>query len=170
MKTYEPLHDGFVRFCSSRAYGLMDTGDLVQESLLACYEQFDQVRNNKALLAYLMRIAVNIVNSKLRRKKFSSEYDEEAFSRILKVAPNAEVAADVSILYRAIRKLPEKQRRAIELFEVSGFSLSDCAEILNISEGAVKQSLHRGRKTLRETLGPDKKSLTKTLYSISLLI
>lgn len=32
---YEPIHAPFVRFCSSKAIGWMETDDLVQEAILA---------------------------------------------------------------------------------------------------------------------------------------
>lgn len=54
MKHYEPLHEGFTRFCSSRCYGVMDTDDLVQEAIMVAFENFDSIREKKALLAYLI--------------------------------------------------------------------------------------------------------------------
>lgn len=40
LKWYEPLHDRFVRYCSSKAFGFMETEDLVQESILITRQTF----------------------------------------------------------------------------------------------------------------------------------
>ena len=47
LKWYEPLHEGFTRFCSSRAFGVMETEDLVQESLLAVLQNFHRVEDKE---------------------------------------------------------------------------------------------------------------------------
>ena len=55
-------------------------------------------------------------------------------------------------LYKALEKLPELQREALILFEISGFSIKEIAGIQSSSEDAVKQRLSRGRKELLELL------------------
>ncbi|MGB1032222.1 MAG: hypothetical protein ACPGWM_06395, partial [Flavobacteriales bacterium] len=48
MSLYEPIHENFVRFCSARSYGIMETEDLVQESLAAAFHKFDKIKEKKA--------------------------------------------------------------------------------------------------------------------------
>lgn len=169
MKEYELIHEGFTRYCSSRCYGVMDTEDLVQESILIAFENFEKMRERKALLAYLMRTASNIVNSKLRRKKFHGFADESAFEQLKSLAPNPEVAADVDVLYRTLRKLPNETRETLELFEIAGFSIKEIAEMKGCTESAIKVRLHRGRKRLKEELSPQNAELTKLMTSVLLL-
>ncbi|MCH2197453.1 MAG: RNA polymerase sigma factor [Flavobacteriales bacterium] len=169
MKVYEPLHDGFVRFCSARSYGVIETDDLVQETILVAFEKFETIRDKKALLAFMMRSASNIVASKARRLKFRGYYDEEAFERLKGVAPSADIAADIHILYQSLRKLPNDMREAIELFEIVGFSIKEIAEMQDASESAVKVRLHRARKKLKEELAPVS-SLEQVTASLAILI
>ncbi len=169
MKEYELIHEGFTRYCSARCYGVMDVEDLVQESVLIAFENFEKMRERKALLAYLMRTASNIVNSKLRRKKFHGFADESAFEQLKSFAPSPDVAADVDVLYRTLRKLPNETRETLELFEIAGFSIKEIAEMKGCTESAIKVRLHRGRKRLKEELSPQNAELTKLMTSVLLL-
>ena len=51
--------------------------------------------------------------------------------------------------------MPEALRETLILFEVSGFTVREIAEIQQTSEGAVKTRLSRTRQTLREMLAED---------------
>ena len=53
-----------------------------------------------------------------------------------------------SFLHKALTFLPEAQREALILFEITGFSVKEIAELQDSSEAAVKQRLSRGRKGL----------------------
>lgn len=152
MMLYKPIHEGFVRYCSARTYGIMETEDLVQDSIAFAYERFDKLRDKKAFLAYLMRTANNLFINQLRKKKFKGQYDEQAFERLQSQCPSPEMAADIDHLYRAISRLPSKSQEAILLFEISGFKVDEIAQIQNKSVSAVKVNLHRSRKQLRKEL------------------
>jgi RNA polymerase sigma-70 factor (ECF subfamily) len=52
----------------------------------------------------------------------------------------------------ALAELPSRQRQAVTLFYVGDLSVHAIAEVMNISDGAVKAHLSHGRKRLREVL------------------
>lgn len=52
----------------------------------------------------------------------------------------------------ALATLPTRQREAVTLFYVGDLSVHAIAEVMNISDGAVKAHLSHGRKRLRELL------------------
>jgi len=56
------------------------------------------------------------------------------------------------VMERAIRKLPEKDRNIISLRYWSGFSYSDIAAVLNMTEGAVRVRHHRALRELEISL------------------
>ncbi|NQX91773.1 MAG: RNA polymerase sigma factor, partial [Flavobacteriales bacterium] len=122
MAFYEPIHEGFVRFCSAKSFGIMDTEDLVQETIAVTYEKFEKVRDKKALLGFMMSVANNLVNSHLRRKKFKGECSDNAMNQLEALTQNPEMALDIAFLYRQIQKLPKIAQDALLLFEISGFS------------------------------------------------
>ncbi len=158
MALYEPVHTSFARFCQAKVYNSCDTKDLISETVLQAYEHFDELRHQQAFLYYLFGIATRIFNSKSRRRKFWGMFDQRKAEERYHDAQNAELDADVKLLYEALQKLPEEQCDAIVLFEISGFSLKEVQVIQGCSLSAVKSRVVRGKKKLalllqdRETL------------------
>ena len=66
--------------------------------------------------------------------------------------PRADDAFQYQELYEAIGTLPLKEKSAILLFYVSGYSVKEIAKITGGSQLAVKQQLSRGRVKLRQIL------------------
>ncbi len=56
-------------------------------------------------------------------------------------------------VFRAVRELPEDQRRVIELRFVEQKSIREVADALDRSEGAIKQLQFRGLEALRTRMG-----------------
>ncbi|MGZ6792045.1 MAG: RNA polymerase sigma factor, partial [Mycobacteriales bacterium] len=54
---------------------------------------------------------------------------------------------------RALASLPEDAREVVVLRDVQGLSTKETAELLGVSEGAVKVRLHRAHARLRELVG-----------------
>lgn len=149
---YEPLHDRFTRYCSSNAYGLMETEDLVQETILCTLQQFERIHDRNKLLWYMIGVANNIVRNQLRRQKFKGTFDEKAANKLQARTGDPEAALDIHYLYKALHQLPAKDKEAVILFEISGFSIREISAAQKSSEGAVKTRLSRARQKLKEIL------------------
>jgi len=54
----------------------------------------------------------------------------------------------------ALHKLPEIYREIFILRDVEDLNISECCEVLGISEQAVEVRLHRARLRIREELAP----------------
>lgn len=167
LKLYQPIHSRFVKYCSNHAYGLMETEDLVQEAVLSTLQRFHTIRDKEKLLGYLFATANNILRNHLRRKKFSGKLSEFGFSKVEASGVDPETAMDIHHLHLALNKLPMKDKEAILLFEISGFSIDEIAVIQESSAGATKTRLSRAREKLRTLMedeySPAKKS-TKKLF------
>ena len=59
---------------------------------------------------------------------------------------------EIEGLYKAMNRLPEKQREAVSLYEISGFSLAEVQQIQGGSLSGVKSRITRGREALAEIL------------------
>lgn len=155
LELYQSVHESFARFCHARCYGVMPPEDLISESVLKALENFDKLRDKKTFLSFMFSIAKNIVNSKHRRAKFKGSYNEAVVNNIPDEGIDAETRYDITVLYQALNQLPSNQKEAIILFEISGFSIKEIAEIQNSGESAVKQRLKRGRENLAKELKSD---------------
>ena len=172
MKAYQGCHDPFLRYCSALAYGKMDVQDLVQDVLATAYHRFEKIENKDQFLHYLIRAARNRSVSIWRKQRHQESLSEVHAERLTTQGISAETVLDIQVLYRMLDKLTTKQRDALVLFEISGFSMKEIAEIQQSSEGAVKTKISRGRQKLKQLM-EDKTSssvpsLLETLQTITL--
>ena len=59
---------------------------------------------------------------------------------------------DYSELYEAIFKLPEPAKLCVTLYYLEGYSVKEVAQILDVTESAVKNRLLKARAVLKESL------------------
>lgn len=152
LKVYEACHDRFLRYCSSLAFGKMDVQDLVQDVLASAYHKFEQIENKDELLHYLIRAARNRSISIWRKEKPKARLEELQAARLTAQGVSPETVLDIQFLYRMLDKLPRRQKEALILFEINGFSMKEVAEIQGSTEGAVKTKVSRGRQKLAELM------------------
>jgi len=157
LELYKPVHDSFARFCHAKAYGLVEPEDLISESITCALERFHTLKNEKAFLSFLFSIASNIVHKQNRRLKFRVDQSEDHMNRTSSNLEGDDLT-DVRLLYQALSQLPKVVEEALILFEISGFSIKEVAEIQNSGESAVKQRLKRGRMKLAKLLGAEELS------------
>ncbi len=161
-----------IRMTGGRIYNLgfkllrnkEDASDLMQETYIKAYEHIDSFRGNSAFSTWLYRIATNLALMKMRREKnqkVSTDEIKEAYDNsMVKEMPdwthnpayhfkNQELK---DLLNRAIDSLPSKYRSVFVLHDMEGFPVSEVADMLSLSEPAVKTRSHRSRLFLRERL------------------
>jgi RNA polymerase sigma-70 factor (ECF subfamily) len=151
LRLYEPVHERFERFCRARVYGTMDFRDLMNETLLVAFGKFEGLRSKDAFLSFLFGVSVRILRNhhqKIREGKIMPNHERQMADQ----GNDPQQLADVHFLHEALAKLPDEQKEAIILFELSGFNIREIAEIQEASETAVKQRLKRGRDKLKEIL------------------
>jgi len=148
---YEPVHEKFERFCRARVYGDMDHKDLINETLLKAYEKFDTLKSEQAFLSFLFSIAVRVLANSNRKKKEETNMSSGAYA-VKDVNSDTSLRTEVTMLYEAMRLMDEKYRESLILFEITGFSIKEIAEIQATSESNVKQRLRRARLQLKHIL------------------
>jgi hypothetical protein len=53
LKMYEPVHEQFERFCRASVYGDMQYSDLINTSLLAAYENIDELKKKSISILFV---------------------------------------------------------------------------------------------------------------------
>jgi len=169
---YEPIHARFIKYCSSIAYGIMETEDLAQEAILTTLQNFAKIKDKNKLLNYMIGVVRNITFNQKRRQKFRSSWEDSLLEKLQSNAQSPEVAVDIHFLLKAMEELPPKQKEAILLFEISGFSMKEISEIQESSLAATKTRISRGRKILKHKLSEDtsKSSLANRLAAFASII
>ena len=116
----------------------------VAERILRRQESFEDVRNIDSFLAKAVR---NACIDRIRRRK-------ETTPKIPDIPDekNPDRWNDRQMVHRALSKLPGRQRLAVHLKDIEGYSNKELADILETDETNVRTILSRGRKALREII------------------
>lgn len=127
--------------------------ELAQEAMLAVYRDWDRVAALDQPAAFARRVVINKSVSAFRRLGSEARAVARLGWRRLS-EPEVEVSDDRE-LWALVRGLPTTQRQAIVLRYVADLATEDIAETLGCAESTVRVLLHRGRRSLAETLGMD---------------
>ncbi len=129
-----------------------EAADALQDAMVSAFRRAGDFRGDSAVTTWLHRIVVNASLDRLRRKAarpVTSAGDEQALAALWThgsdPAPASEVKMDVDA---ALRMLPPRQRAALVVVDMLGFSVSDAAAILDTSPGTVKSRCARARARL----------------------
>lgn len=140
--------------------------DYVQETMIKAFKAFDQFEQGTNLKAWLSTILKNtMLNDQLKNSRDKAERGLEemedfklgdATSLTASAQRSAEIEAienmPAQIIQDALKRLPEKRRMVVYYAIVEGLKYSEIAELLDMKDGTVMSSLHRGKAELREVL------------------
>lgn len=123
-----------------------DADDIAQETLVKAYLSSAGYRDEGKFRAWLFTIARNTF---LNHKASTRTLDD---LKALSAMPTADSAFRHQELYMALATLSPKERSAVVMFYMSGYSIKEIADITSSSEDAVKKQLSRGRDNLKTIL------------------
>jgi RNA polymerase sigma-70 factor (ECF subfamily) len=124
--------------------------DLVQETFLRAWRSLDALRENIAAKAWLTTI-LRREHARLYERKAMPTTDI-ADLELHDDAPGPEDLGEDSVLRAAIAKLEPKYREPLVLQVLGGFSCTEIARQLDITEAAVMTQVFRARQKLRALL------------------
>ena len=126
-----------------------DADDLAQDALVKAYLSCAGYQDMGKFRSWLFKIAYNTFLNHKASLRCTESIDE---ARTLVSSATADAEFEHQDLYLTLRTLPPKERSAITLFYLSGYSIKEIATITETSEDAVKKQLSRGRDKLKERL------------------
>ncbi|MGW7415167.1 SigE family RNA polymerase sigma factor [Streptomyces sp. NPDC054863] len=131
-----------------------DAEDLLQTALTKTYVAWERIEDHRALDGYVRRALVNTRTSQWRKRKvdeFACEELPEPSTGSTAPAPDpAEQQVLHDAMWRAVMKLPDRQRAMVVLRYYEDLSEVQTAEVLGVSVGTVKSAVSRALGKLRE--------------------
>jgi RNA polymerase sigma-70 factor (ECF subfamily) len=148
-----------------------DAEDVVQDALLSAYKHLDQFKGTAKMTTWLTSIVTNSALTQLRRRprrphisvdeKIGDAQDLCVSDTLADSRPNPEDDCVRSDLRRHLRQfateLSPSLRKAIQLRDLDGLTMSEGARILGLAEGTFKSQASRARSKLKRLIHGVKK-------------
>ena len=123
-----------------------DCADAIQNAILKAYGKLHTLKNEKYFKTWVTRIVINESYAILRANKRLVSYEEYMSDE------QAAEEEEYSPVFEEITKMKEKYRIPFVLHYVEGYTTTEIAKMLGLSEGAVKTQLFRARNQLKTQL------------------
>ncbi|WP_189546358.1 SigE family RNA polymerase sigma factor [Streptomyces gelaticus] len=128
-----------------------DAEDLLQTALTKTYVAWERIEDHRALDGYVRRALLNTRTSQWRKRKVDEFACDELPEQEAPEGPDpAEQQSLRDAMWRAVLKLPDRQRAMVVLRYYEDLSEAQTAEVLGVSVGTVKSAVSRALGKLRE--------------------
>lgn len=125
-----------------------DVQDVVQETFIKYLQKAPLFRDKEHEKAWLLRVNINMCKDFLRFHKRNNYINIEDMELIVAVPEQVEIL-------RQIMEIPEKYKTVLLLHYVEGYQIKEIADILKISEAAIKMRIQRGKVMLKSKMGDE---------------
>jgi RNA polymerase sigma-70 factor (ECF subfamily) len=174
IRSIQPYHRELLAHCQRMLGSSHDAEDQVQETYLRAWRSFHEFEGRSSLRTWLYRIATNVCNTALDRRRrlpvpsglAEDERDDGEPAtwpaRTVIVDPAATMVRDPAeivsdrdhrreALSHAWQQLSPRQRRALLLRDVLDVPATEVADLIGTSGNAVHTMMHRSRARLERT-------------------
>jgi len=163
----EQVRGKLSRYLLSITHSREEAEDLLQDSIIAAYQNYLKIIDKEAFSAYIFQIAIRLYKRKKWRSHLFGTYNIEKAEQIIDPTAITDLAIETKILYRALNQLPFKYKDAITLFELCGFSIKEIAILQGKNENTIKTNIRRGKQKLSILLGVTNKTY-ENVYQLKL--
>ena len=143
----DDLGPAVLSFLSRRVADRDDLADAYQDTLLAMHRARHTYQPSRPIEPWLFAIARNIASDYGRRRRRRGGHEV-----LMATLPERPVEAERDIgpqLDAALRRLPNRQREALQLLKFQGLSVAEAAARAGTTPGALKVRAHRAYVALK---------------------
>ncbi|OQP62169.1 RNA polymerase sigma factor [Niastella populi] len=154
---YDKLYRKLFLFAKSLIDDTEEARDIVTESFIKLWAQQNNFANMVHLQVYFYTVIKNACIDHLRKNKLRNKIE----NHLLKSGTVSENGIErryqeaelVQILYERINQLPERMQQVFKLTYLDGYSRTEVAQMLNLSENTIRNTNAAAMKAIRLTLG-----------------
>ena len=149
-----PFKDKLYRLAKRLLVSKEEAEDATQEILMKLWSKNSMMKGYNNVEAYAMMMTKNFCLDRLKSKQAGnlklvhSQYKDENVS----LQNELEVSDSLSWIERIMDELPDQQKMVLQLRDVEQYEFEEIAELMDMSATAVRVTLSRARKTVREKL------------------
>lgn len=149
-----PFQDKVFRLAKRLLVSTEEAQDATQDVLLKLWNKNKELDRFDNLEAFAMTVTKNHCLDRLKSKQAGvltlvhSNYTDSNAT----VEEKFEQQDSVSLVEKLMARLPEQQRMIVQLRDVEGYEFEEISSMLEMNETAIRVSLSRARKILREQL------------------
>lgn len=169
LELLKPQYNDALKYCKALCSktSLDDAEDVLQQSLLKALENFDGLRDKDKFRSWFFKIITREFFNSVRKnfwKRFLPLDNSFTQIQMPEIFHRIEEEESKALLYKALSLISPKERSAILLFEVEGFSIEEIKQIQNEkSISAIKSRLSRARGKLKKYIKEAEKNNSYSL-------
>jgi len=125
--------------------------ELMQDAFLIVWQRWDRVTGMDDPVGYLYRTAMNLFRKRYRRTML-------AVRRTVGLAPSTDDFSDADdrhVVRHVLAGLPPRQRAALVLTELLGFTSKEAGEALGVTDATIRSLTRHGRDAFRKVMEVD---------------
>ena len=149
-----PFKDKLFRLAKRLLVSTEEAEDATQEIILKLWSNNEKMSSYKSVEAFAMTMTKNYCLDRLKSKQASnlklvhSNYKDENTS----LQRQVEVNDSINWMTKILNTLPEQQRMVLQLRDIEQYEYDEIAEMLDMKPTAIRVTLSRARKAVREEL------------------
>jgi len=154
VKLVMPFKDKVFRLAKRLLVSNEEAEDATQEILMKLWNNKESIGEYRNVEAFSMTMTKNFCLDRLKSKQAQnlkivhSNYQDNNIS----LQRQVELSDSINWVAKIIEELPEQQKMVLQLRDIEEYEFEEIAKVLDMNETAVRVSLSRARKTIRERL------------------
>jgi RNA polymerase sigma-70 factor (ECF subfamily) len=156
-EVYNKLYRKLFLFANSLIGNTEEARDIVADSFIKFWSKENYYSNMTHLQVYFYTIIKNSCIDYLRKDKLKTKVENRLVqSKQLSeniIEKKFQEAELIQLLYDKINQLPDRMQQVFKLTYLDGFSRTEVAQMLNLSENTIRNTNAAAMKTLRLTFG-----------------
>jgi RNA polymerase sigma factor (sigma-70 family) len=151
-RTFEAFYEAEARTLFRRLWlvtgNRAEAEELMQDAFLKVWERWDRVGGMDDPVGYLYRTAMNLFRKRYRRAML-------AVRRTVGLTPSNDEFSDADdrqVVRHVLAALPPRQRAALVLTELLGFTSKEAGDALGVTDATIRSLTRHGRDAFRQVM------------------
>ncbi|MDG2434003.1 RNA polymerase sigma factor [Flavobacterium sp.] len=149
-----PFRDKIFRLAKRLLVSTEEAEDAVQEVIVKLWNRKKTLDEYKSIEAFAMTLTKNYCLDQLKSKRAGNLNGTNTNHKEKSSSLDEKIENEDSLRWikKIINQLPEQQRMVIQLRDIEQYEFAEIAKIVEMNESAIRTTLSRARKMIREKM------------------